>query len=114
MARSTWFVVKSRAASASTSSNIGRRLYSYAEKAFLAYYWLLAKYNTEWRGPYCTLDMNRLIQMEAAARWRLLISAAAHWVHGNAAAERIPMHPGFWLRDQQFPAGTTLRPKSGP
>jgi hypothetical protein len=49
---------------------------------------------------YCTLDMNRLIQLGAAARWRLLISAAAHRVHGNAAAERIPMHPGFWLRDQ--------------
>jgi hypothetical protein len=42
--------------------------------------------------------MNRLIQMAAAPRWRLLISAAAHRVHGNAAAERLPMHPGFWLR----------------
>jgi hypothetical protein len=31
--------------------------------------------------------MNRLIQMAAAARWRLLISAAAHWVHANLRTE---------------------------
>ena len=49
---------------------------------------------------YCTLDMNRLIELAAAAGLSLLISAAAHRVHGNAAAERIPMHPGFWPRDQ--------------
>ena len=49
---------------------------------------------------YCTLDMNRLIQMEAAARWRLLISAAAHRARRRDLSEISPAHPGFWLRDQ--------------
>ena len=49
---------------------------------------------------YCTLDMNRLIQLGAAAHWRLLISAAAHRVCPQAAASSLRAHPGFWLRDQ--------------
>eukprot|EP01047_Picozoa_sp_COSAG01_P101541 COSAG01_NODE_31260_length_600_cov_73.003992_1_plen_44_part_10 len=44
--------------------------------------------------------MNRLIQMEAAARWRLLISAAAHWVRSVRAGCSFRAHPSFWLRDQ--------------
>jgi hypothetical protein len=49
---------------------------------------------------YCTLDMNRLIQLAAAARWRLLISAAAHRVIPPRDTAGWWAHPGFWLRDQ--------------
>jgi hypothetical protein len=50
--------------------------------------------------PYCTLDMNRLIQLAAAARWQLLISAAAHRVRPVRAGCSFRAHPGFRLRDQ--------------
>jgi hypothetical protein len=37
---------------------------------------------------------------EAAAGFRLLISAAAHRVRSVRAGCSFRAHPGFWLRDQ--------------
>jgi hypothetical protein len=49
---------------------------------------------------YCTLDMNRLIQLAAAAGLSLLISGAAHRVIAPRDTAGWCVHLGFWLRDQ--------------
>jgi hypothetical protein len=60
--------------------------------------------------------MNRLIQMGAAAGFRLLISAAAHRVRPVPvrAGCSFRAHPGFWLRNHQFGTGSSPHAKSGP
>eukprot|EP01047_Picozoa_sp_COSAG01_P093087 COSAG01_NODE_24303_length_783_cov_5.767544_1_plen_94_part_00 len=76
-------------------------LYSTHDNSTAVLYWngtVLEWYCTGmvlyWYSLYCTLDMNRLIQMGAAVRWRLLIAyepgvnSVRSWVRADSVRAR--------------------------